>query len=619
MDASGDAAGYATEARGAANKAKAQADAAEVDAAKAMRARTDYANANEKAMAARTAANAAEVAAKAAEAAATTASNAVTMATADGATVAVAREQSSIARAAAMGASGHPATASAKYMEAMEAAEEAADYAGVHVIGLLAHANGQDILDVDMDVTTAPALMKRRDDRVKAVAAAVVAAAGSATDGDNDGTTTDGSGDDSATAAWAADTPDDADTDENEFVKGLPIVTVTGVGADNIVSETRASDPDATPAIVNNADKISGLLSSSGMMSNFMQGFDVTAEAEAGDRHVIAFTDIEQAKAATPVVNLDKAVNIINRPAVASRVVIPAGTAIPTDGSLPTAALYDHDDDSETNGLTATYACDAAQATACSFEIEDGKVTALVGYVVSVNIDASAAESFELKAAVAEMPDTSYLTFGVWLNEDSDAGTEGAQPSFGAFAGGGAQLGSVNLIAVTGTARYTGAATGVYTAGSSVDYFYGNATLTATFGPAAEDTAATPPITAADAQGSISGTISGIWAGGERMSDVINLNSAALTTDASAGFNGNARMGPATVTDDEATYKYNGSWGGHFYNQAMDDEDTTTVNEGLTTAPGSVAGTFGVTGSDGGADDPTRSYVGAFGAHRGDN
>ena len=86
-----------------------------------MRARTDYDNANKKAVAARNAADAAERAAVAAETAAANAKNALDMATADDATVAVAREQSNIARTEAMGASGKPAEANAEYMKAMEA------------------------------------------------------------------------------------------------------------------------------------------------------------------------------------------------------------------------------------------------------------------------------------------------------------------------------------------------------------------------------------------------------------------------------------------------------------------------------------------------------------------
>ena len=73
------------------------------------------------------------------------------------------------------------------------------------------------------------------------------------------------------------------------------------------------------------------------------------------------------------------------------------------------------------------------------------------------------------------------------------------------------------------------------------------------------------------------------------------------------------------------TYTHNGSWSGQFYNAAMDDADTADVDESETTAPGSVAGTFGVTytddmgtttGADAMDDDITESFVGAFGAHR---
>jgi len=110
--------------------------------------------------------------------------------------------------------------------------------------------------------------------------------------------------------------------------------------------------------------------------------------------------------------------------------------------------------------------------------------------------------------------------------------------------------------------------------------------------------------------GMISGTIDRIVAGGMSMSDVIKLNSAALTED--GGFAGNARMGPATVKDNVATYDYNGHWGGQFYGPEAEDDA-----KGVDTLPPAAAGTFGVTGTMGEGDDAmTRSYVGAFGARR---
>ena len=159
-------------------------------------------------------------------------------------------------------------------------------------------------------------------------------------------------------------------------------------------------------------------------------------------------------------------------------------------------------------------------------------------------------------------------------------------------------------------ARYNGDAAGVYTRGSSVDYFRGNATLTAKFGPANADD---DDVTVADALGTISGVINIIDAGDTPKSDVINLNSGAIS--ATGTFSGNARMGSATVEDNVASYPYNGSWSGSFYNRAMNVESTADVDESLSTAPGSVAGTFGVTGTVGEGDAAvTTSYVGAFGA-----
>ena len=68
--------------------------------------------------------------------------------------------------------------------------------------------------------------------------------------------------------------------------------------------------------------------------------------------------------------------------------------------------------------------------------------------------------------------------------------------------------------------------------------------------------------------------------------------------------------------DAVTTYPYNGEWSAQFYNGTADDDTTADVNESQV-APGSVAGTFGVTGTMGEGDDAmTRSYLGAFGAHK---
>ena len=114
--------------------------------------------------------------------------------------------------------------------------------------------------------------------------------------------------------------------------------------------------------------------------------------------------------------------------------------------------------------------------------------------------------------------------------------------------------------------------------------------------------------------------IDNIVAGGESMSDVILLNDDGTPDDgnmvAAGTFSGDARMGTATTVDAVTTYTHNGSWSGQFFNGTADDDTTADVNESHV-APDSVAGTFGVTGTTGMGDDAvTRSYVGAFGAHK---
>ena len=256
--------------------------------------------------------------------------------------------------------------------------------------------------------------------------------------------------------------------------------------------------------------------------------------------------------------------------------------------------------------LTGTLSCPEGTVN-CDIQIDaDGDITALEGYVFTGSREAKA----EVTAMTAEQQATAnadYLVFGVWLREDTDGNDTLDDPSFGAFARGGSTARVV--AAVTGMATYRGSATGVYTAGDSVDYFQGNASLTANFGAPGTDT---DPAADDDEAGTITGMINGIVAGGNAMDDVIYLNDDGTPDDgnivADGTFNGDARMGTATTVDAVTTYTHNGSWSGQFFNGTADDESQV--------APGSVAGTFGVTGTVGEGDDAvTRSYVGAFGAH----
>ena len=264
--------------------------------------------------------------------------------------------------------------------------------------------------------------------------------------------------------------------------------------------------------------------------------------------------------------------------------------------------------------VTGTYTC--LPQGACEIQTTDGNVVGILGtgQLLFTTTDAQVTV-----AAVAADPKVDYLLFGVWLQEAAN----GTAASFGVFADSG-DVDNDNefetAVTLTGTATYRGAATGLYSEGTSIDYFQGRATLTANFGaPGTADNAEDPD----DEEGIIFGTIDNIYAGGRRMSDVINLNSDHDRTVATDGnittdgvITGNTRMGAAMVDGDVVTYTYTGSWGGQFYGP-----DAATDAEGADTLPPSVAGTFGVSGTDEKGtdtitDDVTRSYLGAFGAHK---
>lgn len=259
--------------------------------------------------------------------------------------------------------------------------------------------------------------------------------------------------------------------------------------------------------------------------------------------------------------------------------------------------------------LTGTLSCLEA---GCDIELNaDGTIAEIEGYEFTGSRDAVAAVT-----AAAAMENDDYLAFGVWLMEDGDTDTPGDQPSFAAFANGGEPIVDfATYVTLTGTASYLGKAAGVHTAGDSVDWFEGVASLTANFGaPGTDDDADDDD----DEIGTISGMINKIMAGGVATDDVISLRSADIVNDQTA-FSGNARMGTGVDenNDDVLEYPYNGTWSGNFYgeNAAVVDEADTDADEAMAAAaPDAVAGTFGVSGTMGEGDDAvTSTYVGAFG------
>ena len=523
----------ATVVREAADAAKAASDAAKTasdDASAAYMAaksaRTDATEAKKQADAAKAAHTAAQTAADAAMDAYEAAKAAI-----DGVMDDSTKDEADTARMTAETQAGMAATGKTTAMTQQTAAEgaqaKAEASAGTHVLGLLKAANDTG----ETDATT-------RADTIKDVADRMARAP--VRNASENRVDTRASGAASVTATWNANTAADPDnTPPLKEVVMYPSVTVSGIVGDDVTSETRAtrgakdlngdgdtSDPGEA-AGTNNAKRIDGL---EGLPGSY--GFDITA----GDRHIIVFTDIEQQKGAQAAVRLKDAVNLVNQPAVLSRVVLGQDqTVIGGDGNT---VSYDHDDDKDTNALTgAVLNCGSTNPQDCSYQIVGGKLIALVGYKVTVSA-AGGESGFILKAATEAKADDAYLTFGVWRDEgDGDGETT---PEMGAFYITSVDEGSPRVNGdidnVTGTATYRGAAMGLYTRGKakeenrSVDYFHGNATLDAKFDTATEN-------------GTISGMIDGIMAGGEATGDVIMLR----------GPQGDGSAAPAdTAINDEA-------------------------------------------------------------------
>ena len=585
----------ATAARTAATAARMAANAARDAYMHAMRARTDSMNAQMEYMEADTAATAAENAATAAEMAADDA-EAAHMGIDAGGSADDAQMAQMTAESERDDAAGSAMTASTQQMTAETAQGDAEMASMTHVIALLIRANGQNIDEPVLDNSATPevdegmTVAELREAATERAVTALNTAAGAADNGEA-GTT--------ATAMWPADTADDPATeDADESEMGMLSIAVSPAGGTALSFETRASrdamdlndDGDTTDdgeaAIVNTVGNIVGL--------GGFSGFSISD----GTSHAIVFTDKQQGTPAVTEVTAIVARELVDDP-VSGNTVTDLGTR---SGTGYTGVTYYEgtvaDDTDPDTAFTGSLTCPSAGD--CSAQVNaDGTIT-VTGFVFTGSRAAR-----EAVAAASAAENANYLAFGVWMREDSDGNNTADDPDFGAFAAGGAPV-TADLVAVTGTATYEGSATGIYTAGDSVDYFQGDATLEADFGTDTE-------------QGNITGMIDQIVAGGNAMDDVIYLNDNATPTDniATDGtFSGDARMGTATTVDAVTTYTHNGSWSGQFFNAAMDDADTTDVNESVTTAPGSVAGTFGVTGTTGEGDDAvTRSYVGAFGAH----
>ena len=551
-----------------------------------MNAQMEYMEADTAATAAENAATAAEMAADAAEAAHMGIDSAGSADDAQAAQMTAETRQGEAADEA-MTASTQQMTAETAQSDAMMASE-------THVIGLLIRANGQHITEPRGDdsntanVDESMTVEELRTAATELMATALNTAAAAADNGEASTT---------AVPAWLGDIAANPDaTPPTEAMPGALSIAVDPANSGTAMTfrmEAAEDDPatdgvDESMTMPKTASKIAGL-------GDFMYGFSISD----GTRHAIVFTDKDQDD--PPVAGSARVTfRYVEDEAVTTVAELTLGDD--KTGPLYTGVTWTP---SGEEPLTGTLSCPEG-TTNCDIQIDaDGAITAIEGYVFTGSREAKdtvTAMTAEQQAAA----NADYLVFGVWLREDT--------LDFGAFATGGSTAPAAAEI--TGTATYEGSATGVYTAGSSVDYFQGDATLTANFGAPGTDT---DPTAADDEAGTITGMIDNIVAGGNDMTDVIYLNDDGTPADgnieATGTFAGDARMGTATTVDNVTTHTHNGSWSGQFFNGTADDDTTGDVNESHV-APDSVAGTFGVTGTVGEGDDAvTRSYLGAFGAH----
>ncbi len=576
-DVAKDAAKEASDAANtAANAAETARDNAKAALDRARAARTDATGAKAAAMMARTAANNANAAYMAAKMAA------------EGINADGTAEDAEIAQDTAETKQGEAETAqgTAETQQglAKTAETDAETAAGKHVLSLFLAANGAHVPDLESTMN-----VNETADHVKSVGAAMAAIANVGDGAQAAGTT--------ATASYPGDTVDNPTTtgdDANEFMEGMFSITVNVAGTTNIVSELRESraatdlngdgDTDDTDeaAYTQTARKIADL--------GAFAGYDLWED----DGDATTTTDRARAIVFTNKQKGDDSVLAVTAATARSArgVAITAASELAKVTSTGTTITgVEWTPSGDTVPLTGTLSCPANAACDITLGAE-GAVTAISGYTFT---GSRAAREAVDAAAAAE--DNDYLAFGIWLDQDGTTNT------FGAFASGGTGY-AVNVQnAVTGTASYNGNAAGAHhKTGEGVNFFQGNASLTANFG-------------VDDVPGSISGSISSIRVnGGPPMSTPIYLGQAALA-DGTATFNGAAFMGEATAPG-ASTHEFDGTWSGSFFGATEDDEDTTTVNESVT-APLAAAGTFGVTKSTGTGDDMVvESFVGAFGAHK---
>jgi hypothetical protein len=226
------------------------------------------------------------------------------------------------------------------------------------------------------------------------------------------------------------------------------------------------------------------------------------------------------------------------------------------------------------------------------------------------------------------MPDTDWLTAGVWLTIPDDE--EDGDYAIGAFVYGNDPFVDDNLNALTGTAKYVGQAFGRY-AERDGDHketgaFTADATLTANFGEVGESPAVA---------GVIEGELGNFMANGQMETWDVHFQEAMIVSGGTDSTPNNIVMFNSGATGHARGHALDGYWNGQFYGNsgrpeivaaleaarmalAADDTPANTARvtqlEAALAQPGSAAGTFGLTGRDR-EDDYSLTLGGAYAAH----
>ena len=286
-------------------------------------------------------------------------------------------------------------------------------------------------------------------------------------------------------------------------------------------------------------------------------GVELHRRTNGGDLYVDVYSDIEAPETRQEGV-----------PGTGTPVEIQAGDVVE---GLTLDEINARMGDGTLNGVPGTFSCDRASGGDCP---------SFFGFF-PIGTDWRFTPHESGSTRTVSTPDTDYLAGGVWLFIPDNA-TTADDVAIGAFGDGNDPFRQSNLVALQGTARYLGEATGVYADRSEneVGYWDANVTLTADFGGRSD-------------LGSIGGSVTGFESDGERYSGSMSLGAANIGSSNSGFFEGR-------LSGNVEGIGLSGRWGGQFFGNSEADGK-----------PGSVGGTLG-----GRSDDRSASFVGVFGAYK---